>query len=270
MRDDRPIGIFDSGIGGLTVANAVLQRLPRERILYFGDTAHLPYGDKSSGAIRHYAEHIAGFLLAQDCKALVIACNSATAAAAKHLQRLYGDQVPIINVVDPVVQAVADNPALHTVGVIGTKATIRANIFARKLRVLRPDLKVHSQATPLLAPMIEEGFFNNKISRAVLDSYLSKPAFRRIQGLIMACTHYPLIRPDIEALYAGRNIELFDTPAVVALTVEDTLRKRQLLRRRASTQPHRFYVSDYTDAFERTTRIFWGEKIHLEARDLWA
>jgi glutamate racemase len=269
LRDDRPIGIFDSGIGGLTVANAILQRLPKERIVYFGDTAHLPYGDKSAKAIRHYAEGITNFLLAQSCKAIVIACNSATSAAYAQLLRRYGDQVPIINVIDPIIEEVAARPDLHTIGVIGTKATIRAGMFPRKFRLARPDLVVRSQATPLLAPMIEEGFFNNKISRAVLDSYLSKPLFKGIQGLIMACTHYPLIRPDIEALYAGKNVELFDTPGVVARAVAGRLEQHGLLRPRRSPLPHAFYVSDYTDSFERTTRIFWGEKVHLEEARLW-
>lgn len=263
VNSDRPIGIFDSGIGGLTVANAVLRELPKEQIIYFGDTAHLPYGDKSAKAIRHYAEDITRFLLRKDCKAIVIACNSASSAAYSHLLRRYGQTLPIINVIDPVVAEVAGRKTLHTVGVIGTKATIKAGVFPRKFRETRPDLAVRSQATPLLAPMIEEGFFNNNISRAVLDSYLSKPLFRDIQGLIMACTHYPLIRGDIEAVFASRPVELFDTPGVVALEVARVLRSNGLLRSRRSAKPNEFYVSDLTDSFSRTTRIFWGEQIRL-------
>lgn len=270
MRDDRPIGIFDSGIGGLTVANAILHRLPKERIVYFGDTAHLPYGDKSAKAIRHYAEGITEFLLSRQSKAIVIACNSASSAAYSHLKRRFGHQVPIINVIDPVVAEVAARPDLHTVGVIGTKATIKAGMFPRKFREARPDLKVRSQATPLLAPMIEEGFFNNNISRAVLDSYLSKPLFKGIQGLVMACTHYPLIRKDIESIYENQTVELFDTPVVVAEAVAQTLRDSNLLRTRKSSGPNEFYVSDFTSSFERTTQIFWGEQVHLQEVQLWS
>ncbi len=264
MRDDRPIGIFDSGIGGLTVANAILQRLPKERMVYFGDTAHLPYGDKSAHAIRHYAEAITLFLMEKQCKALVIACNSASAAAYLFLQRKYARHFPIFNVIDPVIDKVSSRKELHTIGVIGTKATIRSGIFPRKFRQSRADLVVRSQATPLLAPMIEEGFFNNTISRAVLQSYLGKPMFRNIQGLVMACTHYPLIRRDIEWFYNGKDIELFDTPAVVADEVARVMKQEGLLRHRKSTAENEFYVSDYTDSFEKTTRIFWGEKIHLQ------
>jgi len=265
---DQPIGIFDSGIGGLTVARAILERLPAERILYFGDTAHLPYGDKSSAAIRHYAERITDFLLERDCKAVVIACNSASAAAYGHLKRRFGERVPVFNVIDPVVEAVAARKELQRIGVIGTKATVRAAAYPRKLRRLRPMLKVGSLATPLLAPMIEEGFFNNNISRAVLASYLERPSLRRIQALIMACTHYPLIRDDIEAFYNGQ-VELFDTPSVVADAVAARLREDGLLRRRRSSKPHAFCVSDYTDSFAKTTRLFWGEAIHLEPVALW-
>jgi glutamate racemase len=260
---DRPIGIFDSGIGGLTVAHAILERLPAERILYFGDTAHLPYGDKSSATIRRYADRIAAFLLERDCKAIVIACNSASSAAYGHLERRFGHRVPVFNVIDPVVEAVVARPDLRKVGVIGTKATVRAGAYPRKLKRLRPGLDVHSLATPLLAPMIEEGFFHNNISRAVLASYLERRSLRGIEALVMACTHYPLIRDDIEAHYGGR-VELFDTPGLVADAVAAGLRERGLLRRRRGAGAHAFCVSDYTDAFARTTRIFWGEAVRLE------
>ncbi len=264
---DRPIGIFDSGIGGLTVAHAILDRLPAERILYFGDTAHLPYGDKSAATIRRYAERIAEFLVERDCKAIVIACNSASSAAYTHLQRRYGHELPIFNVIDPVVQAVAARRELHRIGVIGTKATVRAAAYPRKLKKLRPDLTVHSLATPLLAPMIEEGFFHNNISRAVLGAYLDRKALQEIQGLIMACTHYPLIRDDIQDHY-GPGVELFDTPGLVADAVAAELGERNLLLDHRAKQQHTFCVSDYTDAFARTTRIFWGKTVRLEPVDL--
>ena len=268
MSDNRPIGIFDSGIGGLTVANAVLSRLPSERIIYFGDTAHLPYGDKSAQAIRNYATRITEFLLEKDCKAIVIACNSASSAAYLHLVRQFGEKIPVANVIDPVVEHVATRRDLNTIGVIGTKATTKAGAYPRKLKKLAPDLEVRSQATPLLAQMVEEGFFNNNISRAVINGYLSKSRFEGIEGLILACTHYPLIRDDIDALYASR-VEIFDTMGIVADSVTELLRRRDLLASEASDLDHEFYVSDYTESFEETTRIFWGRPVQLKQADIW-
>ncbi|MFT7588251.1 MAG: glutamate racemase [Limisphaerales bacterium] len=265
--NNQPIGIFDSGIGGLTVANAILRHLPNERIVYFGDTAHLPYGDKSSEAIRGYCSRITEFLLDKECKLVVMACNSASSAAYLQLVRDFSGLVPIANVIDPVVEAIAARKDINKIGVIGTKATIRNGVYNRKLKKLRPDLVVKNQATPLLAQMIEEGFFNNNISRAVISSYLEKSHFEGIQGLILACTHYSLIKEDIEKLYKG-NIEIFNTLDIVAENISNVLARREILSTE-KTAENQFYVSDYTESFEETTKVFWGETIKLQLADIW-
>ncbi|MEO1436178.1 MAG: glutamate racemase, partial [Bacteroidota bacterium] len=193
-----PIGVFDSGIGGLTVAKALSQHLPEESLIYFGDTAHLPYGDKSADAIRYYAIKIAKFLLDRQCKIIVIACNSASTTAYDVLVDFFDDQVCFVNVVDPLVEAVTTHQ-FNKVGVIATKATISTGIYSRKLKAQSPNTEVVSMATPLLVPMIEEGFFQNHISQSVIEQYLGHSDFEDIEALLLACTHYPLIRPAIEA-----------------------------------------------------------------------
>jgi glutamate racemase len=267
--DQRPIGIFDSGIGGLTVASAIRQHLPNESLLYFGDTAHLPYGDKSPELIRHYASHITHFLLKHNCKAIVIACNTASAHGFQTVSDVCGPQMPVLNVIDPVAEAIASAPQLigKRVGVIATKGTVQSRVYPRRIRRLTQEVKVVSLATPLLAPMIEEGFFSNSISRTVIHSYLSKPALKGIHALILGCTHYPLIKHEV-AEYYKNAIDLFDANALVAQKLGEILNSRGLTAGWETPELH-FMVSDKTAAFEKSTRIFFGERIQLEEVDIW-
>ena len=264
---NNPIGIFDSGIGGLTVANAIVQSLPQEEIIYFGDTAHLPYGDKSADAIRYYSLRISKFLLEQHCKMIVVACNSASSAAYHVLIDFFRGQALFVNVVDPLVELVA-NKRYRKVGIIATKATVQSGMYERQLRSLQPDLEIASLATPLLAPMIEEGYVHDEISHAVLQSYLSHPSLAGIDALLLACTHYPLIRPDIEAFFEGK-VEIFDSTDVVVAAVVQRLGSKNLLNTEKPQHPHRFFVSDYTASFESTTRLFYKEEIALEHCQIW-
>lgn len=263
----QPIGIFDSGIGGLTVANAILDALPNESIIYFGDTFHLPYGDKSGDAIRYYCLKIVKFLLEKNCKMIVIACNSASSAAYQVLLDFFKNEALFVNVVDPLVQEVARN-GFHEVGVIATKATISTNIYKRKLVELKPDIVVDQLATPLLAPMIEEGFVANNISKAVLDNYLGHTELKNIEALLLACTHYPLIRSAIDEFYQHK-IKIFDSTVVVATEVKKLLQENHLLNEMNAQPSHHFYVSDYTDSFEQTTKVFFGKSVHLEYEPIW-
>ncbi len=261
-----PIGIFDSGIGGLTVANAIVQFLPDEEIIYFGDTAHLPYGDKSADAIRYYSLRISKFLLEQQCKMIVVACNSASSAAYHVLVDFFKGQTLFVNVVDPLVEEVA-RKRYRKVGIIATKATVQSGMYERQLRALQPDLEIASLATPLLAPMIEEGYVHNEISHAVLQSYLSHPSLQDIDALLLACTHYPLIRPEIEDFF-GKNVQVYDSTDVVARAVKERLASKSLLNPQKQHN-HRFFVSDYTSSFEHTTRLFYREEIALEHCPIW-
>lgn len=260
-----PIGIFDSGVGGLTVANAVVHLLPEEEIIYFGDTAHLPYGDKSPETIQRYSERITQFLIDKGCKLIVIACNSASATAYDYLQEKFGTQVPIINVIDPLVEKVAEK-GFKEIGVIATKATIATRIYENRLAEISPGTKVNSMATPLLVPMIEEDFFENRISHAIIKHYINRDVFDNIEAMLLCCTHYPLIRKEIESLF-HKEIEVFDNSDVVAEKIKIYLDTHQLLNDSKESE-HQFYVSDYTQSFEQTTRLFYGELVSLEERVL--
>lgn len=267
LHNDGPIGIFDSGIGGLTVAAAVSGRLPDERIVYYGDTAHLPYGEKSVKALRSYAEGITEFLLARGCKAIVIACNSASAVAATTVRNLVGKSVPVIDVITPTAQYAARRFAGGKIGVIGTKATVNSRVYARRIEKLSPQAGVTMLATPLLVAMIEEGFFNNNISKAVIAAYLDKANLREINALILGCTHFPLIRKEIEQHYGGKT-QVIDSTDIVADKVAEALEKYGLTTSKTGEVPdHRFFVSDLTPSFTESTRIFFGKKIKLEQRN---
>jgi glutamate racemase len=263
----RPLGIFDSGIGGLTVASAINKLMPHEQIVYFGDTAHLPYGDKSPESIRKWAISISDFLMTYNCKVIVIACNSISSVAYDLIKLHIGNKAIVINVIDPVVDFVSMQTKLKSVGVIGTKATIKTDIYAKKIKSKNKKLQVASLATPLLAPMIEEGFFNNKISKTIINDYLSRPKLKGVNSLILGCTHYPLIKPEIEQFYKGK-VTLFDTAGIVANYTKEILEKHELLNIAKKTK-HHFFVSDYTAAFAESTKIFFKGKVKLEHKNLW-
>lgn len=261
-KSTQPIGIFDSGIGGLTVAGAITRALPNENIIYFGDTAHMPYGDKSPELIKRYSRQITEFLVSKNCKAIVIACNTASSLAFKEVVEAAG-AIPVINVIDPVAAYVTQNFPKKKIGVIGTKGTIGSGIYPKKIKKLVKDANVTSLATPLLAPMIEEGFFNNNISRTIIHSYLAKKNIADADVVILACTHYPLIKKDIMLFY-GKKAEVVDSSDVVAAFVQKTLAENNLLNTSKGKISHKFFVSDYTESFEKSTRFFFGEQIELK------
>ena len=263
----QPIGIFDSGIGGLTVANAIAKALPKEQLIYFGDTAHLPYGDKSPDSIKYYSIRIAQFLMEQNCKMIVIACNTASALAYETVKDFVGGKIPVIDVVNPMVEEIALNKKLRHIGVIATKATIKSDIYAKKLKQKNKALTVSSLAAPLLVSMIEEGFFNNKTSRTIIHDYLSRPKLKKIDSLILACTHYPLIKPEVEEFYKGK-IKIYDNAEAVAKKVREVLQEKKLLAGKKNNK-HRFYMSDYTKSFEESSRFFFKSKIKLTEAAIW-
>ncbi len=266
-RASDPIGIFDSGIGGLTVAHAIKTRLPEEEILYFGDTAHLPYGDKSPAAILQFADHISKYLIDQQCKMVIVACNTASAIAFEQLQTKWGNDALMLNVIDPVAESIARNMEIKKLGVIGTKATIRSNAYEQRLLQLRPDLNVSSLATPLLVSMIEEGFFDNKLSHTIIEAYLNYPDFKDIDAMILGCTHFPLIRKEIDAFFGG-GVAIYDSTDIVAEAAVASLTAHELLNEERRN-PDRFMVSDYTHSFEQTSRLFFGSEVRLERLPLW-
>nr|WP_294894082.1 glutamate racemase [uncultured Pedobacter sp.] len=268
MQNPSPIGIFDSGIGGLTVANAMRKVLPHENLIYFGDTAHMPYGDKSAEAIKYYSLKIGKFLQAQGCKAIVIACNTASSLGYADLKEFLGDTLPILNVIDPVVEFCATQKHYKKIGVIATKATIKSDIYAIKIKSAIAGIKVQSLATPLLAPMIEEGFFENNISKTVINAYLSSSKLKSIDSLILACTHYPLIRKEIEEYFHGK-VEILNSAEIVADDVKKKLTELNLLNNSTEKPKYQFFVSDKTSSFETSTQLFFDDKINLVQRNIW-
>jgi glutamate racemase len=262
---EKPIGIFDSGVGGLTVAHAIKQILPGESLIYFGDTAHLPYGDKSEEAIRYYSEKITDFLLDHDAKAILIACNSASASAYEYLKEKYRGRTILLDVIDPVVSYIGTRK-FSKIGVIGTKRTISSGTYEQKIGK-SAETTVVSLATPLLVPMIEEGFIFDDISNAIIRTYLSNDSLAGIEALILGCTHYPIIRNQISKFF-NFDVEVVDSARIVSATLRDTLDKNGLLND-SNSVTDKFFVSDYTGYFEKIARMFFEQNINLQKADIW-
>jgi len=264
---DRPIGIFDSGVGGLTVAHAIKQILPGETLVYFGDTAHLPYGDKSAESIRYYSRKITEFLLDHKSKVVLVACNSASASAFDSLKQDFHDRTILIDVIDPVVNYLSTRN-FRKIGVIGTKRTISSGTYDQKLHEKSPETTVVSMATPLLVPMIEEGFIFDDISNAIIRTYLSNEMLGGIEALILGCTHYPIIRNQISKFF-NFNIEVIDSARIVSSILRETLEKNNLLNDTGRIHDQ-FFVSDYTSFFEKIARMFFEGEINLKKADIWS
>jgi len=263
-----PIGIFDSGIGGLTVAYAIKEILPAENLIYFGDTAHLPYGDKSTAAIQAYSIKITDVLIRHQVKLILIACNSASAAAYHLVKEYAASKAMVFNVIDPVVDYLRENYAGKKVGLIGTKQTINSGVYEKKVDAVGENISLVSVATPLLAPMIEEGFVDDEISQKVIEKYLDQERLQGIEALILGCTHYPIIKKQIDAYYHG-EVKVLDSAAMVAKSLKAYLEFNNLLSEKHLADGYRFLVSDYTENFEASTNIFFREKVHLEKYPLW-
>lgn len=262
----KPIGIFDSGIGGLTVASAVVQALPKENIIYFGDTAHLPYGDKSTSAIQAYAVKIAHMLLEQDCKLILIACHSASAAAFELVKEYIASKAIVINVIDPVIHLLKTDYPHKRIGLIGTRQTVNSKIYKKKIEALNLGIHLSAHATNLLASAIEE-FGNHSVIDSLLEVYLANPDLQNIDALVLACTHYAVVKERILSLYK-KPIEVIDPATIVAQQVKNQLQEHHLLNTNGQSSKH-FYVSDYTDSFANHAKLFFDQDIRLEHYPLW-
>ena len=266
---DQPIGIFDSGVGGLTVAKALTQRLPRESIVYFGDTAHAPWGDKSIAAIQAYSIKICDMLLQHGCKLILIACNSASAVAHELVKAYVGKQALVVDVVEPTIDYLVENFLNKTIGLIGTQQTIQSGVYRKKLAQRKTNIQLKMLATPLLVPLIEEEASDPAILSTVIQSYLSNPILHQVDALVLGCTHYPLIRSLIQEHY-GDSALIIDTTDLVARRVEKTLQTHEKLVIDPARLPSRkFYVSDYTLAFSSLARLFFAESVRLHKYPLW-
>ncbi len=274
---DAPIGVFDSGLGGLTVVRALRTQLPGESLIYVGDTARVPYGPKSPDVVRQFALQIAEWLLTQRVKAVVVACNTATAHALDALQAEL--PVPVIGVIEPGARAAVAASRRGVIGVIGTAGTIASGAYARAILALAPGATVHAAACALFVPLVEEGWTNHAATRLIVDDYLSPLADASIDTLVLGCTHYPLLA-DLIAARMGPSVALIDSASETARDVHRELRRRQLLRLDvprldvrgsdlAAAQPVasrlRVVASDAPERFLTLGRRFLGDALtHVE------
>ncbi|MBJ05013.1 MAG: glutamate racemase [Flavobacteriales bacterium] len=270
MNKLNPIGIFDSGIGGLTVAHAINKVLPNEEIIYFGDTKHLPYGNKTESKIRSYSNQITNFLIRQKCKAIIIGCNSASAIAFNSIKESKGNDALIINVIDPVIRYVQNDLSIRNIGIIGTNATIKSMTYEKKILNLRNDLRVSSIATPLLASLIEGNNKNCDINK-IIKRYLYNKKFAKIDSLILGCTHYPIIQNQINVFYKNR-IRLISSVNVIGQEVKKQLKKNALLNPNIikKNTKHKFYVSNLTEPFQEKTKLFFPHSIILQEENIFS
>src|SRR6202795_4541134 len=225
MSNPRPIGVFDSGIGGLTVVKALRERLPNETIVYLGDTARVPYGPKSPETVQRYAVELAGMLMRKNAKALVVACNTVSSVALPLLAKKFA--VPIIGVIEPGARAALQATRNRHIGVIGTRATIRSGAYEQALRAADNNVHVSSRACPLLVPLIEEGLLDDDVTDRVIVRYLGPLLADGIDTLVLGCTHYPLLGAAI-ARVLGREITLVDSAENCATAVQETLDRQSL------------------------------------------
>lgn len=254
-----PIGIFDSGLGGLTVARELFERLPHDSTIYFGDTARVPYGPKSPATVRRYSLEILHWLLGQRVKAVVVACNTSTAHALDLLRE--ESPVPVIGVIEPGARAAVRAAAGRPIGVIGTAGTIASGAYERAIRVLLPDAEVCSRPCPLFVPLVEEGWFDHPAAALVAEEYLAEMRAAGIGALVLGCTHYPLLKPLLGRVL-GPAVALIDSAAEVADAVAIELAARGLSRS-AGGPPgsHRFAVSDDPARFAAVGSRFLGDRL---------
>lgn len=257
-----PLGVFDSGIGGLTVVRALFERVPGESVIYFGDTARVPYGPKSPDTVRRYSAEILAFLLHRGVKAVVVACNTSTAHALEHLRA--HTAVPVVGVIEPGARAAVATSRTGRIGVIGTAGTIASGAYERAIRALAPEATVVSQPCPLFVPLVEEGWFDHPATELVAREYLEPLRRRDVDTLVLGCTHYPLLKPLLQRLL-GPSVRLIDSAEETANAVCEVLAGGELAAPSAARPVHRFVVSDDEPHFRRVGARFLGEKLqHVE------
>jgi glutamate racemase len=256
------IGIFDSGIGGLTVVKSVMERNPGYDIIYFGDTARTPYGTKSADTVIKYSVENIDFLLQHGAKIVVMACNTASSVAAYRVTETF--DVPIFEVVTPATEQAVNSSEKFVVGVIGTRATINSGMYEKKIKMMKPDAKVYSVACPLLVPLVEEGWMNKPETMMIIKKYLLPLKVRQIDTLILGCTHYPLLKDKIQRKI-GKKVTIIDSSISVAEKVKSFLDAHpEIDRRLGKNGAFRLFVSDITEQFEKTARITLKRKVFLE------
>ena len=255
------IGIFGSGIGGLTVVKAIMEKIPGYDIIYFGDTARTPYGNKSPETVIEYAVQDMTLLLDNGAKIIVMACNTVSSVAIDIVKKI---EIPVFDVVTPAAELAVESSRKMAIGVIGTRATIKSNIYEKKIKAVNAGARVYSAACPLLVPIVEEGWINKPETAMIVKKYLYPLKVRQIDTLILGCTHYPLLKSVIQRKI-GKRVNIIDSSTGVAGKVEKFLKERPdidcLLSKNGKS---RIFVSDVTEQFAKTARAILKQNVLLE------
>jgi len=261
-----PIGIFDSGIGGLTVVKKILSMLPNEKIIYFGDTARVPYGSKSNSTVIEYANQDAKFLYKKNVKLIIVACNTASSVALDNLREQF--DIPIIGMIEPGSKYALKKTKTGKIGVIGTHSTINNQAYSKKLKQLNNDVEVFEKACPLFVPLAEEGWIDHKATELIAEEYLEELIKKEIDTLVLGCTHYPVLTEIIQKVM-GEEVTLIDSGTAAALEVEDYLNGIGLRNDSNQIGEHQYYVSDVPAKFKTIAERFLGTTLdHIEKIDI--
>ena len=254
--NNSPIGIFDSGVGGLTVVKEIVRLLPRENIIYFGDTARVPYGTKSEKTILKFIVQDSEFLIRKNVKMIIVACNTASAVGFSKIERQF--DIPIINVIEPGAKAAAKTTQNRKIGIIGTKTTISTKSYDRAIKNIKPEIEIYSQPCPLFVPLVEELWFDKKVTEEIAEIYLSTFKNTDIDTLVLGCTHYPLIK-NILGKVMGNKVKLIDSALEIGKRVKNTLHEKNLINSSSKNGKLIFYFSDLSENIKKITNFIIPE-----------
>ncbi|MGE5401731.1 MAG: glutamate racemase [Bacteroidota bacterium] len=265
MEKEKPIGVFDSGIGGLTVVKRISSILPTENIVYFGDTARVPYGSKSNDTVVEYSLQDARFLLSKNVKVIVVACNTASSVALDELRKAFN--VPVIGMIEPGAEFAVKETKTGRIGVIGTSATINNKAYSRTIHRLNADIQVFEKACPLFVPLVEEGWIDHKATRLIAEEYLQEIKDADVDTLVLGCTHYPILASVIQEV-VGSDVKLIDSGIAAASVVKSELERIGFCTNSFSTGLQDFYVSDIPQKFKEIAEIFMDRQLqHIRKID---
>ncbi len=258
MEKEKPVGVFDSGIGGLTVVKRLSSNLPKENIIYFGDTARVPYGSKSNSTVIEYSIQDAKFLINKNVKAIVVACNTSSSIALSELRKNF--HVPVIGMIEPGAQAALKATKNGRIGVIGTRATVNNKAYSNQIKKLNPDFQVFEKACPLFVPLAEEGWIKHKATYDIAEEYLKELRNKDIDTLVLGCTHYPILAEVIQEVI-GNNVELIDSGIAAAEAVKIELDRYDLNTNKNSLGNQEYFVSDIPVKFKEVAELFLGREV---------
>ena len=257
-KNSKPIGVFDSGIGGLTVVKRLGTTLPNENIIYFGDTARVPYGSKSNSTVIEYSIQNTNFLLGKDVKAIIVACNTASSVAIPELKSKF--DLPIIGMIEPGASMALQFSSNKKIGIIGTRATISNKAYSTEIKKMEPAANIYEKPCPLFVPFAEEGWLTHKATYEVAEEYLKELREHEIDTLVLGCTHYPILADVIQEVM-GNNVKLIDSGVASAEVIKNMLQKNNLLSESDGKGIQEFYVSDIPEKFREEAELFLGRPI---------